>query len=84
MYVSDIPRNETGPIERAIFKAIQAHEGKRLKFPSRPGKKWDYNDAEWVYASYTLLEYNLDGFVKRYKSNMVQKNKYEAKIVYFV
>ena len=44
-----------GKIEQEVFKAIQNHKGKRLKFPSRPGKKWDYNGAEWVYASYDQI-----------------------------
>jgi hypothetical protein len=87
-------------IEQDVFNAIQKHNGKRLKFPSRPGKKWDYNNAEWVYASYdqirqafedvqeeysgTLYEYNLDGINAEYRKNMRNVPKYEAKIVYFV
>lgn len=87
-------------IEQDVFTAIQKHKGKRLKFPSRPGKKWDYNDAEWVYATYDqirqafedvqeeykgeLFEYNLDGINAEYRKNMRNVPKYEAKIVYFV
>ena len=87
-------------IEQDVFTAIQKHKGKRLKFPSRPSKKWDYNDAEWVYASYDqirqafedvqeeykgeLFEYNLDGINAEYRKNMRNVPKYEAKIVYFV
>ena len=87
-------------IEKDVFTAIQKHKGKRLKFPSRPGKKWDYNDAEWVYATYdqiqqafqdvqeeykgTLHEFNVDGINAQYAKNMRNVPKYEAKIVYFV
>ena len=87
-------------IERAVFEAVAAHHGKRLKFPSRPGRKGNYDKAEWVYASFeqirdafddvrqiyggTLEAFNLDGLERNYQTNMQHKHKYEAKIVYFV
>ena len=87
-------------IEEAVFDAVSARRGKRLKFPSRPGRKWDYDHSEWVYASYeqirsafdnvrqtyggNLEEFNLDGLERNYQINMQHKHKYEAKIVYFV
>ena len=59
-------------IEQDVFTAIQKHKGKRLKFPSRPGKKWDYNNAEWVYATYDQIRQAFEDVQEEYKGELFE------------
>ena len=87
-------------MEKSLFRCIDEEGGKRLKFPSRPTIKWDYN-SEWFYTNFSVLDsafekiselypgsklykYDDSDIEKNYKNNMKSKHKYVAEIVYFV
>ena len=87
-------------MEKSLFRYIDEEGGKRLKFPSRPTIKWDYN-SEWFYTNFGVLDsafekvsdlypgsklykYDDSEIENNYKNNMKSKHRYVAEIVYFV